>query len=324
MQNTHEVMIQTHWYIYNKANDKKVSDLNDENNYSMIKIILSGGLGNQMFQYAAGRALALRHNTTLSADIYLLNKKTNATIRNYELTVFNIDVPIGESIINKIAMKAFGAIRSKNIKYALINKLGIFRDERAQYYTPKFELLSKETTLFGYFQNENYFKGISEQLKADFTYRYPLSDKNEEIRHKMEQKESISIHIRRGDYANNNSNLPILDISYYKKAIQDITSQVNNPHFFIFSDGIEWVKENLDLSDLNHEFIDWNKNEESYIDMQLMSLCKHNIIANSSFSWWAAWLNDNSNKLVIAPQKWYKGDTGIYPDGFLPKEWIIL
>lgn len=290
----------------------------------MIKLILSGGLGNQMFEYAAGRALSMRYDTDLFVDLYLLQKKTKATIRSYELSVFNIEAPISQSILNKIAIKVFGAIRSKTIGHSFLDKFGIFRDEKTQYYDKRFELLSKNTTLFGYFQNENYFKGISEQLKVDFTFRSPLSGENDKIRYKIEQMTSVSIHIRRGDYINNNSNLPVLDLSYYKKAIEYITSQIDNPYFFIFSDGIEWVKKNLDLSKLNHEFIDWNTNEDSYRDMQLMSLCKHNIIANSSFSWWAAWLNNNPSKLVVAPQKWYKGDTGIYPDGFLPKEWITL
>lgn len=290
----------------------------------MIKLILSGGLGNQMFEYAAGRALSMRYDTDLFVDLYLLQKKTKATIRNYELSVFNTEAPISQSITNKITVKIFGAIRSKTIGHSFLDKFGIFRDEKAQYYDKRFELLSKNTTLFGYFQNENYFKGISEQLKVDFTFRSPLSGENDKIRYKIEQMTSVSIHIRRGDYINTNSNLPVLELSYYKKAIEYITSQIDNPYFFIFSDGIEWVKTNLDLSKLKHEFIDWNKNEDSYRDMQLMSLCKHNIIANSSFSWWAAWLNNNPSKLVVAPQKWYKGDTGIYPDGFLPKEWITL
>lgn len=290
----------------------------------MIKLILSGGLGNQMFEYAAGRALSMRYDTDLFVDLYLLQKKTKATIRSYELSVFNIEAPISQSILNKIAVKVFGAIRSKTIGHLFLDKFSIFRDEKAQNYDKRFELLSKNTTLFGYFQNENYFKGISEQLKVDFTFRSPLSGENDKIRYKIEQMTSVSIHIRRGDYINNNSNLPVLDLSYYKRAIEYITSQIDNPYFFIFSDGIEWVKTNLDLSKLNHEFIDWNTNEDSYRDMHLMSLCKHNIIANSSFSWWAAWLNNNPSKLVVAPQKWYKGDTGIYPDGFLPKKWITL
>lgn len=290
----------------------------------MIKVILSGGLGNQMFEYAAGRALSIHHNTELSIDLYLLKKKTKATTRHYELSVFDIKPPIRTSILNKIAVKVFGTMHSKTIKKSFLNRLGIFRDEKAQYYDTKFANLPKDTTLFGYFQNENYFKEISRQLKVDFTFRTPLTGKNDKIRHKIEQENSVSIHIRRGDYINTNTNLPILDLSYYKKAIEYIISEIDNPYFFIFSDGIEWVKINLDLSNLNHEFIDWNKNEHSYIDMQLMSLCKNNIIANSSFSWWAGWLNNNPDKMVIAPRKWYKGDTGIYPDGFLPKEWITL
>lgn len=290
----------------------------------MITLILSGGLGNQMFEYAAGRALSLRHKTDLHIDLYILNKKTKATIRNYELIVFQIETHIIKSNLNKIAAKGFGFLKSNSLGRMFLNNIGIFRDEKAQCYDSRFKDLSEKTTLFGYFQNENYFKGISKQLRIDFTFKAPLKGKNDEIRTVIEQNTSVSIHIRRGDYSNSNSNLPILDISYYKKAIEHIASQVNKPYFFIFSDGIDWVKENLDLSKFNHQFIDWNKNENSYIDMQLMSICKHNIIANSSFSWWAAWLNANPNKLVIAPDKWYKGDNGKYPDGFLPKEWTTL
>lgn len=286
----------------------------------MITLILSGGLGNQMFQYAAGRALSLRHNTELCIDLYLLTKKTKATIRNYELSIFTIETSVSKSILNKIAVKGFGILKSS----ILLSTIGIFCDEKAQFYDSRFEYLPDKTTLFGYFQNENYFKSIFEQLKSDFTFRLPLSGRNDGMRKVIEQNTSVSIHIRRGDYVNANSNLPALDISYYKKAIEYIASHTSNPYFFIFSDGIDWVKDNLDLSGFNHQFIDWNKNEDSYIDMQLMSLCKHNIIANSSFSWWGAWLNNNPDKLVIAPHKWYKGDTGVYPDGFLPEEWITL
>lgn len=292
----------------------------------MITVILSGGLGNQMFEYAAARALSLCLNSQLHIDTYILTKKTKATIRNYELAIFNIHTPISNSIINKIAIKIFGVIRSRKTGYSFLNKLGIFRDEKAQYYDIRFKSLPEKTTLFGYFQNENYFRDISEQLRIDFTFRIPLEGRNSEIRNAIEQKTSVSIHIRRGDYANSNSNLPILDISYYKKAIEYITyqSQVKNPHFYIFSDGIEWVKQNLDLSNFNHEFIDWNENEDSYIDMQLMSICKHNIIANSSFSWWGAWLNNNPKKIVIAPQQWYKENTSKHPEGFIPDGWIVL
>lgn len=290
----------------------------------MITVILSGGLGNQMFEYAAGRALSLRHKTSLKTDLYILEKKTRATARNYELTVFNIETATSKSMLNKIAVKGFGFLKSNSIGRTLLHKIGIFRDEKAQNYDLRFADLLNETTLFGYFQNENYFKSISNQLRIDFTFKTPLSAKNDEIRNVIEQNTSVSIHIRRGDYENTNTNLSLLEISYYQRAIEYITTRLENPYFFIFSDGIDWVKENLDLSAFNHLFVDWNKNEDSYIDMQLMSLCKHNIIANSSFSWWGAWLNTNPGKLVIAPDKWYKEDNGVYPNGFLPEQWIVL
>lgn len=290
----------------------------------MIKLIITGGLGNQMFEYAAARSLAIKQNTSVAIDLYSLQKRTKATLRDFELNVFDINASIISSTSNRIAVKTFGILKSKTTGHRFLKILNIFRDEKAQFYDNEFEKLSNNTTLFGYFQNEIYFKSISDQLREDFRFNTPLKDKNLSIQHEIEQKESISIHIRRGDYTKSNSNLPTLDTTYYKKSIEYIISKIENPYFYIFSDEIDWVKENLDLKYLNHTFIDWNKNEDSYIDMQLMSLCKSNIIANSSFSWWGAWLNKNPEKLVIAPHNWYKKDIGTYPEGFLPKEWIIL
>ena len=178
--------------------------INEEKNYSMITLILSGGLGNQMFEYAAGRALSLRHKTDLHIDLYILNKKTKATIRNYELIVFQIETHIIKSNLNKIAAKGFGFLKSNSLGRMFLNNIGIFRDEKAQCYDSRFKDLSEKTTLFGYFQNENYFKGISKQLRIDFTFKAPLKGKNDEIRTIIEQNTSVSIHIRRGDYSNSN------------------------------------------------------------------------------------------------------------------------
>lgn len=290
----------------------------------MIRIILSGGLGNQMFEYAAGRALSIRHKTTLFIDLQVLHKTSKATKRSYELSVFGIANTASSFWGHKIAIRLFGKIKKRPIAFGILGLLNIFRDERAQCYDRKFEVLSDKTTLFGYFQNENYFKDISEQLRTDFQFATPLDDRNSKIRDKMRQTTSVSLHIRRGDYVNLNSNLPILDTAYYEKAIEYMTSRIANPSFFVFSDDMAWVKQNINLSGFDHEFIDWNTGKNSYIDMQLMSLCQHNVIANSSFSWWAAWLNANPNKWVIAPSQWYKNDTGMYPDGFFPEKWIIL
>lgn len=288
----------------------------------MVKVILSGGLGNQMFQYAAGRALSLREKTILLTDLQIINKKTKATKRSFELGIFNLKPIIKTSFYDKLKIRGFNLVRKNKNRNSRI--FDIFCDEKAQFFDNRFTSLSEKSTLYGYFQNENYFKDISHQLRLDFTFKKALEGKNAEIQNTIEFHNSISLHIRRGDYLNNNSNLKVLDITYYQKAIQIISSELKNPYFFIFSDDINWVKENLDLK-FNHIFVDWNTNQDSYIDMQLMSLCKHNIIANSSFSWWGAWLNNNPSKLVIAPSTWYKNDeSNHYPDGFIPKGWIIL
>lgn len=289
----------------------------------MIRLILSGGLGNQMFQYAAGKALSIHTHNKLSIDQQLLTKKTNATIRNYQLNIFTINAPIKTRPRDKWAIKAFQFLNRPNS--VLASLFGIFRDEKAQLFDIRFNELSKNTALFGYFQNELYFQDIEDQIRHDFTFKKQLDSKNTEIANLIQSNNSVSIHIRRGDYLSTNSNLKVLDIEYYQKAIAHITEKIEDVHFFIFSDDINWVRQNLNIENHEYSIIDWNKRDESYIDMQLMSLCKHNIIANSSFSWWAAWLNKNNSKIVIAPNTWYKTDEpNNYPIGFIPQNWIII
>lgn len=291
----------------------------------MITIILSGGLGNQMFQYAAGRALSIKSQTELSIDTYLLRKKTKATVRNFELKVFDIDIKKNNSLKNNLISKSFFLLNKYHLKNIIFSLFNIFRDKKAQNYDSRFENLGNKVTLFGYFQNEKYFKSISDNLRKDFEFILPMDNENTEIAKKISSTNSISLHIRRGDYLNTNTNLALLDLSYYKKAISYIKEQIATPIFYIFSDDPDWVKINLDLSGCEYIFIDWNIEKNSFRDMQLMSLCQHNIIANSSFSWWGAWLNKNPQKIVIAPGIWYKNDTSKnYPAGFIPEKWIII
>lgn len=291
----------------------------------MITVILSGGLGNQMFQYAAGRALALKLHKELSIDTFLLQKKTKTTVRNFELKVFNINTEPKESLKNRLITKGFFFLNKYHLKDLVFGIFRIFRDKKAQNFDSRFNTIKGNTTLFGYFQNENYFKTISEELTKDFAFTIPFNDENANIATQITSTNSISIHIRRGDYLNPDVNLALLSITYYQKAIDYIKQNMESPAFYIFSDDIDWVRENLDLSQTEHQFIDWNKGADSFRDMQLMSLCRHNIIANSSFSWWGAWLNSNADKIVIAPGTWYKNETKEdYPNGFIPEEWVIL
>lgn len=291
----------------------------------MIRVILSGGLGNQMFQYAAGRALSLKLQSELSVDTFLLRKKTKTTVRNFELKVFNIEVIENNPLKNKLITKSFFFLNKYGLKKLIFGLFGIFRDKKAQNFDQRFNNIDRNITLFGYFQNENYFKAISANLREDFRFISPLLGENADIANKIGSTASVSIHIRRGDYLNPNVNLSLLNIEYYQRAISYIQEKITDPVFYIFSDDINWVKKNLDLSQSPHIFIDWNTGNRSFLDMQLMSLCQHNIIANSSFSWWGAWLNCNPDKIVIAPGTWYKNETAAdYPIGFIPEKWVIL
>lgn len=292
----------------------------------MVTVLLSGGLGNQMFQYAAAKALAVRLNTPLAIDLYALNRKSKTvTPRSFELDIFSIDVPIKNTLQGEFLIKALPFVQSHR---QLFQKLGLFTDTYAILYQPAFETLKGNITLSGYFQNEKYFWNIADELREDFIFKYPLKDRNKAIANEIISGESVSIHIRRGDYVSNKSsvnNFVTCDNSYYDQAITLIKKRIKKPTFYVFSDDIDWVKNNLDFTDSSVRYIDWNKGKNSYMDMQLMSLCKHNIIANSSFSWWGAWLNNNPDKTVIAPAQWFRDEKkNMLLDDFLPKGWIKL
>jgi len=292
----------------------------------MVKLILSGGLGNQMFQYAAARILSLKLQTELSVDLCIFERKSRATPRKFALGIFGICPPIINSVRNKLLVISFSKFMRYKWGRKLLKLINVFNESKGiQTYDDAFEHLDDEITLFGYFQNVKYFQDQSFLIRKDFSFKNITDAKNLAVVEQIDKTNSISLHIRRGDYLNQNSNLVVLDIEYYLEAIKYIGKKIEDPYYFIFSDDIEWVKQNLNFDDFNYQYIDWNKGNESYIDMQLTSMCKHNIIANSSFSWWGAWLNDNPDKVVIAPSVWYKNQKkNEYPDGFLPKQWITI
>lgn len=291
----------------------------------MVTALLSGGLGNQMFQYAAARALAKRLNAPLAIDLYPLIKKTHATIRPYELGIFKIDTPIVSTLKGKMLTKARPYIQKHR---DFFGHLGFFADTYAILYQPAFESLKGNIMLSGYFQNEKYFKDAEDDIRNDFTFRHTLNEQNKEIALQFATTESVSIHIRRGDYvqnANAATNFITCDASYYERALAHMCEKISNPSFYIFSDDFDWVKENLNFGNHPVSFVDWNRGGKSYIDMQLMSLCKHNITANSSFSWWGAWLNANRDKVVVCPNKWFQDEkkNDMLKD-FYPKGWKML
>lgn len=298
-----------------------------QNNYFicfMISIQLCGGLGNQMFQYAAARSLEEFHCTDLKLDLGWYSQKfdINTTLRNYELQCFKLNAMIA----NEKEKEGF-AKRNASKWYKLCEKFKPISRKRVYYepyyhYNPKFFCLSKNVYLYGYYQSEKYFKSIRNILLTEFNWKTLPSGKNKEVLELIDKTESVSLHIRRGDYISNstaNKQHGVCSLSYYQKCLADIKKHLTTPHFFVFSDDIPWAKENLKV-DAETTFVDHNNIDHGFEDMRLMSHCKHNIIANSSFSWWGAWLNKNSEKKVYAPKKWFQIENHNTKD-LIPEDW---
>lgn len=279
----------------------------------MIIIKLTGGLGNQMFQYALGRSLSIRHKTKFKLDI---SNYKNDKLRSYSLSCFDIKTKIATrneldkfipySSIQKILEKIKPSTFKRHIIYTNTD------------YNSNI-LKVKNALLYGYWQSPKYFERHGEIIKKDFTLKDEYDDHDHALLEKINQSESISLHVRRGDYVNNpkmHEYYYQCDQDYYNKAIKLIKNKHKNTALFVFSDDIDWAKSNLNLNE-NTTFIEGKKD---YLDMFYMSKCKHNIIANSSFSWWGAWLNINPEKQIIAPKKWYKKTEQTTKD-LIPNTW---
>lgn len=286
----------------------------------MIITQLEGGLGNQFFQYALGLKLAKLHNTVLKSDPTLYR---NNFERSYKLGNFKISGTIASKPeVYKYHPQFFGI--AQKVLYSLMGKKELTVQREAKMtFNPEALNYPNDSFLAGYWQSEKYFKDI----RSDLLEEFQLNDTNQQsldakVVNEIETVNAVSVHIRRGDYVTNKTASDVLGfagLDYYERAKKYINSKVENPHFFVFSDDLEWVKENMNFG----ENVKYMESNPDYIDITLMSKCKHNIIANSSFSWWSAWLNQNPNKIIIAPKNWFKDPTYDSSD-LIPEEWIKL
>lgn len=292
----------------------------------MLVTKIFGGLGNQMFQFAAGRALALQLGQPLLLDVS--HFENDNSHQGFELQkVFKNDFRI--ATIDQIK-SARGVLGRGNFRYLgrilpnnIMVKLGVINEPHFNYWIG-WETIRHARYLFGYWQSERYFKNYEDVIRSDFSFKAPLAGRNTEIATAMMSSNSVSLHIRRGDYVSNlkaNAMHGVCELTYYKLAIEYIEKHVCNPNYYIFSDDIEWAISNLKL-DGSATFVDHNVGGGSYLDMQIMSMCKHHIIANSSFSWWGAWLIPGAEKIVIAPKKWFA--SAVDTSSLLPPRWIQL
>lgn len=298
----------------------------------MIIIRVVGGIGNQMFQYALGCALSVKLTVPFKLDISCFD--SHKIHNGFELDkVFNCEVDIAtKKDINKILEWQSSSFIMKFTSIPFFSKLrkSSFVIEPHYHFWNGIENITDNSYLVGYWQSEKYFQDIKKIIIKDFTFKSSLKGKNIFYADLIQKQNSVSIHVRRGDYiksAKAYKTHGVCDIEYYDKALDIILKRVNSPHFFVFSDEVEKakyiIKSIIKKAEYPFFFIDNNNGIDSYNDMRLMSMCKHNIIANSSFSWWAGWLNSNQDKIVIAPQR-YINDNVYSTKDLLPLTWVKI
>ena len=279
----------------------------------MVIVDINGQFGNQMFQYALGRHLQLRGRKVLYHTGYFKERPEH----DFALPrIFGLDLPKATTnqvlacredrhrLIDRVRRKVFGRHER------------VFTEVGTGSLAYKSEVFDFERGLIdGYWQSEKYFLPIADVIRNDFTFP-EASTRNKELAKEMSENISVSIHVRRGDYL---GGFPVMDESYYEPAMTYFVEKYGDVHFFVLSNDIAWCHEHLKADKIT--YVDWNTGKNSPFDMWLMTQCKHNIIANSSFSWWGAWLNQNEGKEVVAPHLWlYHEKT---PDVYC-NNWIII
>jgi hypothetical protein len=288
----------------------------------MVIVKLKGGMGNQMFQYALGRRLSHDWNTPLKLDITgFQNQPPNDTKRHYSLDHFNIIEDFAtEKEISRFRFR-FGIFSRIRDFY----KRKILKQHHVGY-EGNILIKKKNVYLDGFWHNEKYFESIRNILLKEFTLKNPLSPAAGLAAKAISDAgdSSVSLHVRRGDFASDSATHKyhgLMTTEYYGGAIELLKGKVRNLKIFVFSDDIDWVKNNIPFKD--EHFYVTNSAIPYHQEVELMSRCKHNIIANSSFSWWGAWLNQNPDKIVIAPEKWLaKTGTDFYKE--IPESWIKI
>jgi Glycosyl transferase family 11 len=293
---------------------------------TMIIVRLDGGLGNQMFQYAVGRAAAIRHGTRLRFDLQTIAADTK---RAYCLAAWRI-AGTPASRMDMLRMRVLNKVSRKLHPSAPYYRHPVIVERNCSFDNNLLEA-KRDCWLFGYWQSEKYFDAVAGQIRADFTPACEISITSRAVEREIlaSGNRSVFLHIRRGDYVSDPQTLQIhgsCSIEYYLRAADLIAQQVPDPRFFIFSDGPEWVRDNLHLP-YHTTIVGHNKPSDAFRvgseheDLWLMSRCRHAVLANSSFSWWGAWLNPVMDRIVIAPKKWLRMHDD--PDR-VPERWIRI
>ncbi len=290
--------------------------------HNMIIVNLGGGLGNQMFQYAFGRKMSIKNNDKLLLDTSVFGVDTNH--ENYRaLGLRRLCVTAPDATPEQIleVKYPYGTLITK-IKY----RLDLLLKRRHAKFEPYMLWQKGNLYLDGYWQTEKYFKDIREVILKDFTLKEPFSAPALVIADNIRaDKNSVSLHVRRGDYVKDAESIAYYgshcNQEYYEKSLKYLSDKKGDLSVYVFSDDIEWVKNNIRIT---HKTTYISEHAApDYERMQLMSVCEHHIIANSSFSWWGAWLNNKPGKIVIGPSLWIPGSI-VQNTDILPDDWVRM
>ncbi|MGH2508781.1 MAG: alpha-1,2-fucosyltransferase [Ktedonobacteraceae bacterium] len=287
-----------------------------------------------MFQYAAAKGLAMRSAVGVRADlVFLLNRlpRTGFVFREYDLDIFGLNLPktrlsrtVVAARINPLPL----LVRKLELRVREALRPGYVISERRPFtYDPTVQSNSGNAYLVGYWQSYKYFREIEASIRGDFQLRHKMSERAMDLLSQISsERESVCLNIRRADYvtiAATNRYSGVLDINYFNRAISIINGKLRKPRFFVFSDDIEWCLKNL-ASESSMTIVDHTYAGRKYGDyLALMMSCRHFIIPNSTFGWWAAWLGGSTDKIVIAPEAWVR-DTAISTADLIPADWIRI
>jgi hypothetical protein len=281
----------------------------------MVVVELSDGLGNQMFQYAMGRALSLRRGDRL---VLFTGRFVPPQKRQFGLGAFAIAGDVDGDL----------ECLEANVVWNVRELAFVVADEVITTTCPNL-------ILTGYWQSERYFSDAASTIRLDFAFREPIASEHFTIAHEIARTNSVCIHVRRGDYMRPDDRMGFLGLGYYSIAVRAIQGMVPQPTFYVFSDDIAWCRAQLSLP-TPHRFIapDHRTRDAGIADLQLMATCKHFIIANSTYSWWGAWLGNHEQKVVIAPVRWFRdeplaitrgpGNTRLTSVDLIPSRWLRM
>ncbi len=299
----------------------------------MITVKLQGGIGNQMFQYAAAKSLAEKNKTAVALDLTTLNHRLpgrNYVFRSFDLDLLKVEAQL--TTLSKLSLKlpnfSFLLARAANLVAKKLRPAHYLVEKENYFFDEKIMLATAGTYLDGFWQSFRYFEGIEELLRREFAFKNKLSGPALAMAKEIANTNSVCVNVRRDDYVSNATNLQFfgaMDEAYFMGGVEVIGKKVDAAHYFIFSDDLEWARKNFNFLE-NKTIVGIDCNGERYGDkFHLMTLCKHFIIPNSTFAWWGAWLGNHPDKVVVAPKYWVRDEKlNANTKDLIPEDWIRI